>query len=134
MKSTFSFLVVAFFFLSVKSNAQNYSSNSLDKALHFENNQMFEYFVLPKFIMNENDSIIKLNKFSKDLRSELSSQKWNTVLNENNRNSANNLSMIKVMDKDKINLFGNPLMGFTEKKLVFDEPALFSDTVLVYSF
>jgi len=26
------------------------------------------------------------------------------------------------------------LMGFTEKKLVFDEPALFSDTVLVYSF
>ncbi|WP_199885758.1 hypothetical protein [Flavobacterium bizetiae] len=95
---------------------------------------MFESFLFSKFIMNENDSIIKLNKFSKDLRSELSSQKWNTVLNENNRNYANNLSMIKVMDKDKINLFGNPLMGFTEKKLVFDEPALFSDTVLVYSF
>lgn len=134
MKSIFSFLIVVFFFLSVKSNAQNYSSNSLYKAIHFQNNQMFESFLFSKFIMNENDSIIKLNKFSKDLRSELSSQKWNTVLNENKRNYANNLSMIKVMDKDKINLFGNPLMGFTEKKLVFDEPALFSDTVLVYSF
>ena len=134
MKSIFSFLVVAFFFLSVKSNAQNYSNNSLDKAIHFQNNQIFESVVLPKFIMNDNETIATLNKFSKDLRSELSSQKWNTVLNENNRNYANNLSMIKVMDKDKINLFGNPLMGFTEKKLVFDEPALFSDTVLVYSF
>ena len=134
MKSIFSFLVVAFFFLSVKSNAQNYSNNSLDKAIHFQNNQIFESVVFPKFIMNDNETIATLNKFSKDLRSELSSQKWNTVLNENNRNSANNLSMIKVMDKDKINLFGNSLMGFTEKKLVFDEPALFSDTVLVYSF
>lgn len=134
MKSIFSFLVVAFFFLSVKSNAQNYSSNSLDKAMHFQNNQLFEFFVFSKFIMNENDTIATLNKFSKDLRSELSSQKWNTILKENNRISSNNLSMIKVMDKDKINLFGNPLMGFTEKKLVFDEPALFSDTVLVYSF
>lgn len=134
MKSIFSFLVVAFFFFSAKSNAQNYSSNSLDKAIHFQNNQMFESFIFPKFIKNENDTISTLNKFSKDLRSELSSQKWNTVLNENNRTSANNLSMIKLMDKDKINLFGNSLMGFTEKKLVFDEPALFSDTVLVYSF
>lgn len=95
---------------------------------------MFEEFIFNKSITNENDSISMLNKFSEDLRSELSSQKWNTVLNENNRSSAHNLAMIKVVDKDKINLFGNPLMGFTEKKLVFDEPALFSDTVLVYSF
>jgi len=75
-----------------------------------------------------------LNKFSKDLRLELSSQKWNTILNGNNTISTNSISMIKVIDKDKINLFGNPLMGFTEKKIVFDEPALFSDTLLVYSF
>jgi len=134
MKLIFSFLAVSFFFFSVESHAQKYSSNSLDKTIHFQNNQMFEEFIFNKYITNENDSISMLNKFSKDLRSELSSQKWNTVLNENNRSSAHNLAMIKVVDKDKINLFGNPLMGFTEKKLVFDEPALFSDTVLVYSF
>lgn len=134
MKPIFSFLALAFFFFSVESHAQKYSSNSLDKAIHFQNNQMFEGFIFNKSITSENDSISMLNKFSKDLRSELSSQKWNTVLNENNRASAHNLAMIKVIDKDKINLFGNPLMGFTEKKLVFDEPALFSDTVLVYSF
>jgi len=134
MKPIFSFLVVSCFFYSVESHAQKYSSNSLDKAIHFQNNQMFEEFIFNKSITNENDSISMLNKFSKDLRSELSSQKWNTVLNENKRASTHNLAMIKVVDKDKINLFGNPLMGFTEKKLVFDEPALFSDTVLVYSF
>lgn len=134
MKPILSFLIVAFFFFSLKSSAQNYSSNSLDKVMHFQNNQMFEAFIFSKLISNENDTISTLNKFSKDLRSELSSQKWNTVLSENNRVSAHNLSMIKVVDKDKINLFGNPLMGFTDKKLVFDEPALFSDTVLVYSF
>lgn len=134
MKLIFSFLAVSFFFFSVESHAQKYSSNSLDKTIHFQNNQMFEEFIFNKSITNENDSISMLNKFSKDLRSELSSQKWNTVLNENKRASAHNLAMIKVIDNDKINLFGNPLMGFTEKKLVFDEPALFSDTVLVYSF
>lgn len=134
MKLIFSFFLVAFFFFSVKSNAQNYSSNSLNKGLHFQNNQMLEGFIFIKSITNENDSISMLNKFSKDLRSELYSQKWHTILNENNRGSVNNLAMIKVIDKDKINVFGNTLMGFTEKKLVFDEPALFSDTVLVYSF
>ncbi|MBF4484850.1 hypothetical protein [Flavobacterium sp. CSZ] len=95
---------------------------------------MLEGFIFTKSISNENDSISMLNKFSKDLRSELYSQKWHTILNENNRGSVNNLAMIKVIDKDKINVFGNTLMGFTEKKIVFDEPALFSDTVLVYSF
>lgn len=134
MKPIFSFLAVSFFFFSVESHAQKYSSNSLDKAIHFQNNQIFEGFILNKSITDQNDSISMLNKFSKDLRCELSSQKWNTVLNENNRVSADNLAMIKVVDKDKINLFGNPLMGFTEKKIVFDEPALFSDTLLVYSF
>ncbi|MFQ6602188.1 hypothetical protein [Flavobacterium sp. C3NV] len=134
MKPIFSFLAAAFFFFSVESHAQKYSSNSLDKAIYFKNNQMFEEFIFNKYITNGNDSISMLNKFSKDLRSELHSQKWNTVLNENNRTSATNLAMIKVTDKDKINLFGNPLMGFMEKKLVFDEPALFSDTILVYSF
>ena len=134
MKSIFSFLAVSFFFFSVESHAQKYSSNSLYEVIHFQNNQIFEGFIFNKSITDENDSISMLNKFSKDLRSELSSQKWNTVLNENNRVSADNLAMIKVVDKDKINLFGNPLMGFTEKKIVFDEPALFSDTLLVYSF
>lgn len=134
MKLIFSFFFVAFFFFSVKSNAQNYSSNSLNKDKHFQNNQMLEGFIFTKSISNENDSISMLNKFSKDLRSELYSQKWHTILNENNRGSVNNLAMIKVIDKDKINVFGNTLMGFTEKKIVFDEPALFSDTVLVYSF
>jgi len=134
MKPIFSFLAVSFFFFSVESHAQKYSSNSLDKAIHFQNNQIFEGLIFNKSITDQNDSISMLNKFSKDLRSELSSQKWNTVLSENNRVSADNLAMIKVVDKDKINLFGNPLMGFTEKKIVFDEPALFSDTLLVYSF
>lgn len=134
MKPIFSFLAVSFFFFSVESHAQKYSSNSLDEVIHFQNNQIFEGFIFNKSITDENDSISMLNKFSKDLRSELSSQKWNTVLNENNRVSADNLAMIKVVDKDKINLFGNPLMGFIEKKIVFDEPALFSDTLLVYSF
>lgn len=134
MKPIFSFLAVSFFFFSVESHAQKYSSNSLDEVIHFQNNQIFEGFIFIKSITDENDSISMPNKFSKDLRSELSSQKWNTVLNENNRASAANLAMIKVVDKDKINLFGNPLMGFTEKKKVFDEPALFSDTLLVYSF
>jgi hypothetical protein len=134
MKPIFSFLVIVLFFFSAQSHAQKYSSNSLDEVIHFQNNQIFEGFIFNKSITDENDSISMLNKFSKDLRSELSSQKWNTVLNENNRVSADNLAMIKVVDKDTINLFGNPLMGFTEKKIVFDEPALFSDTLLVYSF
>jgi len=134
MKPIFSFLAVSFFFFSVESHAQKYSSNSLDEVIHFQNNQIFEGFIFNKSITDENDSISMLNKFSKDLRLELSSQKWNTILNGNNTISTNSISMIKVIDKDKINLFGNPLMGFTEKKIVFDEPALFSDTLLVYSF
>lgn len=134
MKPIFSFLVVSFFFFSVESHAQKYSSNSLDEVIHFQNNQIFEGFIFNKSITDQNDSISMLNKFSKDLRLELSSQKWNTILNGNNTISTNSISMIKVIDKDKINLFGNPLMGFTEKKIVFDEPALFSDTLLVYSF
>ena len=134
MKPIFSFLAVSFFFFSVESHAQKYSSNSLDEVIHFQNNQMFETFVFKKFMVTENNRDSKLDRFSKDLRSELSSQKWNTILNENDPISTNGISMIKVVDKDKINLFGNPLMGFTEKKIVFDEPALFSDTLLVYSF
>ena len=134
MKPIFSFLVVSFFFFSVESHAQKYCSNSLDEVIHFQNNQMFETFVFKKFMVTENNGDSKLDRFSKDLRLELSSQKWNTILNGNNTISTNSISMIKVIDKDKINLFGNPLMGFTEKKIVFDEPALFSDTLLVYSF
>ena len=134
MKPIFSFLAVSFFFFSVESHAQKYSSNSLDEVIHFQNNQMFETFVFKKFMVNKNNGDSKLGHFSKDLRSELSSQKWNTILNGNDPISTNGISMIKVVDKDKINLFGNPLMGFTEKKIVFDEPALFSDTLLVYSF
>lgn len=134
MKPIFSFLVIVFFFFSAQSHAQKYSSNSLDEVRHFQNNQMFETFVFKKFMVTENNGDSKLDLFSKDLRSELSSQKWNTILNENDPISTNGISMIKVVDKDKINLFGNPLMGFTEKKIVFDEPALFSDTLLVYSF
>jgi len=88
MKPILSFLVVAPFFFSVQSHAQNYSSNSLDEVIHFQNNQMFEGFIFNKSITDENDSISMLNKFSKDLRSELSSQKWNTALSENNRVSA----------------------------------------------
>jgi len=95
---------------------------------------MFETFVFKKFMVIENNGDSKLDHFSKDLRSELSSQKWNTILNENDPISTNGISMIKVIDKDKINPFGNPLMGFTDKKIVFDEPTLFSDTLLVYSF
>ncbi|QDW22136.1 hypothetical protein [Flavobacterium sp. KBS0721] len=134
MKPILSFLAVAFFFFSVQSHAQKYSSNSLDEVTHFQNNQMFETFVFKKFMVTENNGDSKLDRFSKDLRSELSSQKWNTILNGNDPISTNGILMIKVIDKDKINLFGNPLMGFTEKKLVFDESALFSDTILVYSF
>jgi len=134
MKPIFSFLVIVLFFFSAQSHAQKYSSNSLDEVIHFQNNQMFETFVFIKFMVIENNVDSKLDHFSKDLRLELSSQKWNTILNGNNTISTNSISMIKVVDKDKINLFGNPLMGFTEKKIVFDEPALFSDTLLVYSF
>ena len=134
MKPIFSFLVIVLFFFSAQSHAQKYSSNSLDEVIHFQNNQMFETFVFIKFMVIENNVDSKLDHFSKDLRLELSSQKWNTILNGNNTISTNSISMIKVIDKDKINLFGNPLMGFTEKKIVFDEPALFSDTLLVYSF
>lgn len=134
MKPIFSFLVIVFFFFSAQSHAQKYSSNSLDEVRHFQNNQMFETFVFKKFMVTENNGDSKLDRFSKDLRSELSSQKWNTILNENDPISTNGISMIKVVDKDKINLFGNPLMGFTDKKIVFDEPALFSDTLLVYNF
>jgi len=134
MKPIFSFLAVSFFFFSVESHAQKYSSNSLDEVIHFQSNQMFETFVFKKFMVIENNGDSKLDHFSKDLRSELSSQKWNTILNENDPISTNGISMIKVIDKDKINPFGNPLMGFTDKKIVFDEPTLFSDTLLVYSF
>jgi hypothetical protein len=131
MKSILSISALVFFLFSTNLQAQNTFSNSLDKAIHFKNNQILDGSTFIKSITNENDSFSMLSKFSKDLRSELSSQKWNTILKEN---KGVPVSMIKVEDKDKIILFGNPLMGFTEKKLVFDEPALFSDTVLVYSF
>jgi len=39
MKPIFSFLAVSFFFFSVESHAQKYSSNSLDEVIHFQNNQ-----------------------------------------------------------------------------------------------
>lgn len=131
MKSILSISTLFFFLFSANLQAQNTFSNSLDKAIHLQNNQIFEVSSFTKSITNENDTFSMLSKFSKDLRSELSSQKWNTILKEN---KGVPVSMIKVEDKEKIILFGNPLMGFTEKKLVFDEPALFSDKLLVYSF
>ena len=63
MKPIFSFLAVSFFFFSVESHAQKYSSNSLDEVIHFQNNQIFEGFIFNKSITDENDSISMLNKF-----------------------------------------------------------------------
>lgn len=100
--------------------------------------QMFEPIRVPVLIPQENKNDGILNDFSKDLRSELSNGKWDSILNkkqtDDNLKVTASLSLIKISNPDTINLFGNPLSGFTDQMLVFNEPALFSNTLLVYSF
>jgi hypothetical protein len=142
MKSILSLLAFVFFLFSVALQGQtNFISNgnktAFSKQIQFSVFQKTQVFEPVKSISADSENVLK--SFSKDLNAELSNQKWIAILKENKigesrMKAQDTITFIKNTNQDKVNLFGNPLMGFTEKKLVFDEPALFSNTLLVYSF
>ncbi len=150
MKQIISILAVVFALTSPMVHAQTSFISDLNKTVFskysqfvnvnesFLNYQMFEPIMFPALISQENKSGGILNGFSKDLRSELSSGKWDNILKEKstdyNFKAPTFIFLRKTSNPDKINLFGNPLRGFTDQKLVFNEPALFGNTLLVYSF
>lgn len=150
MKQIISILAVVFALTSATVHAQTSFISDVNKAVfskHIQfvnvnesvlNYQMFEPIMFPALISQENISGGILNGFSKGLPSELSSGKWDNILQEKstdyNFKAPIFISLLKTSNPDKISLFGNPLRGFTDQKLVFNEPVLFGNTLLVYSF
>jgi hypothetical protein len=147
MKPILSFLAFVFFLFSIALQGQtnfNPTGNSIkfSKEIHFTRNEEAlnkqQISASIEFLSAVSEGNI-LNLFSKDLRVELSDRKWIAVLNEKESDdksmkASDSILLIKNTRQERINLFGKPITGLTERKLVFDESALFSDTFLVYSF